>query len=275
MKDDLKKYIEQNREEFDIHQPSPELWNRIKNNIPETTKTVKKQKSWNIGYWSIAASALLVFSIGIYFLTDNKNTIANQEIVKGTSQKELDVKKSIKEEAKTEKNKPLEIVSTKKTPAIKSTKSDFQVPETIESIDDKNNSDRKEIFDLLNNQESTSIRIEALAKLTNVSSLNHDEIAKLKEVSLNDDNTNVRLNAIEVLAQNIEKPNISNEMTTLFLQQDNPMVQMELISIISHYNDNDTNQKLIKKLQEIVLDPKTMPFVKDEAYAVLLKKDIN
>ena len=50
------------------------------------------------------------------------------------------------------------------------------------------------------------------------------------------------------------------------------MVQMELIAIIGKMDNNKMVPQLTKKLQEMVLDPQTKPFVKDEAYAVLLKK---
>ena len=270
MKDDLKKYIDQNRDDFDIHQPSPELWNRIKNNIPEQPKVIEKQKKWSIGYWSIAASMLLILSIGAYFIFNNQDTVFENEIVK------IKPKKSIKKESTIpteinpviETTKPIEVVS-------KSEKTIEKLEQVTPMKDEIIEADKTEIFNLLSDQESPSNRIEALAKLNNASSLNANEIATLKQVALHDNNTNVRLNAIEILSEKLSRTTASDEMTALFLEQDNPMVQMELIGIIAHYNNGETNQKLIKKLQEIVLDPKAMPFVKDEAYAVLLKKENN
>lgn len=273
MKDDLKKYIDQNRDDFDVHEPTPELWNRIKNNIPEQTKVVEKQEKWTIGYWSIAASMLLIASVGIYFFINNKTNSIKNEIVKNTpvQKTEKEIVNSTESEVKTGEVKPTAIVSHSEKVMKKN-------QEIIPLKTEKINNDeliKNELFNLLADQESTSNRIEALAKLTTVSSLNTDEIAALKQVALQDKNTNVRLNAIDVLSERLEKSTASEEMTALFLEQDNPMVQMELIGIIAHYNNNETNQTLIKKLQEIVLDPKTMPFVKDEAYAVLLRKDNN
>ncbi|GGE96337.1 hypothetical protein SAMN05443634_110108 [Chishuiella changwenlii] len=270
MKDDLKKYIDQNRDDFDIHQPSPELWNRIKNNIPEQPKVIEKQKKWSIGYWSIAASMLLILSIGAYFLFNNQDTVVENEIVKIKSEKSIKKESTIPTESNPviETTKPIEVVS-------KSEKTVEKLEQVTPMKDEIIEADKTEIFNLLSDQESTSNRIEALAKLNNASSLNANEIATLKQVALHDNNTNVRLNAIEILSEKLSRTTASDEMTALFLEQDNPMVQMELIGIIAHYNNGETNQKLIKKLQEIVLDPKAMPFVKDEAYAVLLKKENN
>jgi len=270
MKDDLKKYIDQNRDDFDIHQPSPELWNRIKNNIPEQPKVIEKQKKWSIGHWSIAASMLLILSIGAYFIINNQDTVIENEIVKIKPEKSIKKESTIPIESNAviKTTKPIEVV-------LKSEKAVEKLEQVTPIKDEIIETDKTEIFNLLSDQESTSNRIEALAKLNNASFLNADEIATLKLVSLHDNNTNVRLNAIEVLSEKLSKSTVSDEMTALFLEQDNPMVQMELIGIIAHYNNEETNQKLIKKLQEIVLDPKAMPFVKDEAYAVLLKKDNN
>ena len=105
--------------------------------------------------------------------------------------------------------------------------------------------------------------------------MNRNDLDALKQKALNDNNTIVRLNAIEVLAKKTPKSTVSEELTNVFLQQDDPMVQMELIGIIGKMDNNKTVPQLTKKLQEMVLDPQTMPFVKDEAYAVLLKNNVS
>ena len=274
MDDKLKKYIDKNRADFDNKEPSTDLWKRIQTNIPQQPKVLVPQKKWNIGYWSIAASALILVSIGIYFMqNDHSFSVAKEQIVVKQKTEKVKQKKqinSVPEKLEDKKSNQIEVATHNKK---------IETKETILPIKEEKiiveHTDNSEILSLLSDQQSTSNRINGIAKLGEFSTLNSEEKEWLTALALKDQNTIVRLNAIEVLSSKLAKTTASDEMTKIFMEQDNPMVQMELIGIIAHLNNDNLDQQLIKKLQEIVLDPKTMPFVKDEAYAVLLKKENN
>lgn len=274
MDDKLKKYIDKNRADFDNKEPSAELWKRIQTNIPQQPKVLVPQKKWNIGYWSIAASALILVSIGIYFMQNDYSvsTTKEQIVVKQKTEKvkQKEQINSVLEKLENKKSNQIEVVTHNKKIEIKETVLPIKEEKTIVE-----HTDNSEILSLLSDQQSTSNRINGIAKLGEFSTLNSEEKEWLTALALKDQNTIVRLNAIEVLSSKLAKTTASDEMTKIFMEQDNPMVQMELIGIIAHLNNDTLDQQLIKKLQEIVLDPKTMPFVKDEAYAVLLKKENN
>ena len=274
MDDKLKKYIDKNRADFDNKEPSTDLWKRIQTNIPQQPKVLVPQKKWNIGYWSIAASALILVSIGIYFMQNDYSvsTTKEQIVVKQKTEKvkQKEQINSVPEKLEDKKSNQIEVATHNKK---------IELKETVLPIKEENkiveHTDNSEILSLLSDQQSTSNRINGIAKLSEFSTLNSEEKEWLTALALEDKNTIVRLNAIEVLSSKLAKTTASDEMTKIFMEQDNPMVQMELIGIIAHLNNDTLDQQLIKKLQEIVLDPKTMPFVKDEAYAVLLKKENN
>ena len=274
MDDKLKKYIDKNRADFDNKEPSAELWKRIQTNIPQQPKVLVPQKKWNIGYWSIAASALILVRIGLYFMqNDHSVSVTKEQIVVKQKTEKVKQKKqinSVPEKLEDKKSNQIEVVTHNKKIEIKETVLPIKEEKTIVE-----HTDNSEILSLLSDQQSTSNRINGIAKLGEFSTLNSEEKEWLTALALKDQNTIVRLNAIEVLSSKLAKTTASDEMTKIFMEQDNPMVQMELIGIIAHLNNDTLDQQLIKKLQEIVLDPKTMPFVKDEAYAVLLKKENN
>ena len=274
MNDPLKKYIDNNREAFDNKMPSGELWSKIQANISQENKMEEAPKRSIIHYWSIAASALVVVSAGLYFMlnqpTDNvKNGTINQEIVQQSvlpKTKELKTEKIVPTKSEEEVSTPKMIVSTKNNQVEKKAQNNV-------TIEKSNIKASKSIFlNALNDEESTSNRIDAIAKLSEYKTLDRNDLELLKQKALHDNNTIVRLNAIEILAQKTPKETVSEELTQVFLQQDDPMVQMELIAIIGKMDNNKMVPQLTKKLQEMVLDPQTKPFVKDEAYAVLLKK---
>ena len=274
MNDPLKKYIDNNREAFENKMPSGELWSKIQANIPQENKIEEAPKRSITRYWSIAASALVVVSAGLYFMlnqpTDNvKNGKINQEIVQQSvlpKTKELKTEKIVPTKSEEEVSTPKMIVSTKNNQVEKKAQNNV-------TIEESNIKDSKSIFlNALNDEESTSNRIDAIAKLSEYETLDRNDLELLKQKALHDNNTIVRLNAIEILAKKTPQETVSEELTQVFLQQDDPMVQMELIAIIGKMDNNKMVPQLTKKLQEMVLDPQTKPFVKDEAYAVLLKK---
>ncbi|QES91322.1 HEAT repeat domain-containing protein [Empedobacter brevis] len=273
MSDELKKYVDKHRELFDNKEPSDELWNKIRTTIPSPQPaTIPIRKKWNVKYWGIAASTIILIGTAVYF-TQNNPVISTKPIIVNNS------KKSSHQEKKEEKK---EVIATegkvaKKQDVILVKNEEKVITTTPHQIQENNTSkidhQDREIIQLLEDQNSTSNRINAIAKLGEAGTLSEQEIYILKERALHDENTIVRLNAIEVLISKLSESSVEQEMTSLFLEQDNPMVQMELIGIISHLN-KQPNQELISKLHEIILNPKTQPFVKDEAYAVLLKKEI-
>ena len=274
MNDPLKKYIDNNREAFDNKMPSGELWSKIQANIPQENKIEEAPKRSITRYWSIAASALVVVSAGLYFMlnqpTDNvKNGKINQEIVQQSvlpKTKELKTEKIVPTKSEEEVSTSKMIVSTKNNQVEKKAQNNV-------TIEKSNIKASKSIFlNALNDEESTSNRIDAIAKLSEYETLDRNDLELLKQKALHDNNTIVRLNAIEILAKKTPQETVSEELTQVFLQQDDPMVQMELIAIIGKMDNNKMVPQLTKKLQEMVLDPQTKPFVKDEAYAVLLKK---
>lgn len=276
MNDPLKKYIDNNREAFENKEPSAELWKKIQANIPQQNKVIETPKRSIATYWSIAASALVVVSAGLYFVlnqdSDQNLNVNQQEIVKKSVQLKPEVVKEnpiILEKSNEEFKNKETIISSR----IKESENSKQNNLIIDQPSTDNI--KEDILLTLNDEQSTSNRIDAIAKLGEYEALNKSDLDALKQKALHDNNTIVRLNAIEVLAKKTPKSAVSEELTNIFLQQDDPMIQMELIGIIGKMDNNKTVPQLTKKLQEMVLDPQTMPFVKDEAYAILLKNNVS
>ncbi|MFP4059823.1 MAG: hypothetical protein ACLFUC_05015 [Bacteroidales bacterium] len=81
MKDKLEKYVEQNRDKFQVFDPDPSLWDNIDKNLK------KKKKSVNL-YYLITRAAAVVFIFSLSFMVseymhqrkDEKIKIAKTEI---------------------------------------------------------------------------------------------------------------------------------------------------------------------------------------------------
>ncbi|MEZ4904149.1 MAG: hypothetical protein R2822_21570 [Spirosomataceae bacterium] len=68
MKDKLQRFVRDNREAFDVHEPSDALWEKLSQKLPNEIasqqidfKIERQRKQWN---WRIAASITLLIGIG-------------------------------------------------------------------------------------------------------------------------------------------------------------------------------------------------------------------
>lgn len=69
MKDNLEEYIKNNRESFDFHEPSEDIWNKI-------SKPDKKNKFSSYTWFSIAASILVVISFSVFYYSFHNQKMA-------------------------------------------------------------------------------------------------------------------------------------------------------------------------------------------------------
>jgi len=70
MKDDLKKYLNDNRQDFERNAPSDDLWSKINEDLRPEKK--KKDNSFS---WRIAASIAIVLGLGAFFLFQEDSPI--------------------------------------------------------------------------------------------------------------------------------------------------------------------------------------------------------
>ena len=77
MNDQLKHFMEENREAFDTEMPSPDLWGKIDQNLPSNRRKIRPIL-WQIG--KIAALIILVFGLGIYagVYLEQERTVASK-----------------------------------------------------------------------------------------------------------------------------------------------------------------------------------------------------
>lgn len=67
MKDSLKKFVDEHRQEFDHREPSPDVWSRIKSNLPGNHISL-----WNNAMvWRVAA--IVFFGLSVYLFSRTLN----------------------------------------------------------------------------------------------------------------------------------------------------------------------------------------------------------
>lgn len=279
MKDSLKKYIQDYREEFDTLEVPEDTFDKIMLRLNEAAVSEEKIVplfSWK--KWSAAASVAIIFSVGLYAFWNQKESertrIAVHEKLKenGSTVDVLNQKndlETVKIETVIQQNtgKAFTKNNANHSQKIVETKSLAQ----NDDLESENNFDELKALELINDQHSASSRLRGIDLLKSFSASDEKIINILSEKALSDENTNVRLAAVEALSVHIENTEVSKNIRQIFLNQDDPIVQKELIAILTEKNPSQLNREVNAKLKELTLDPTTAVFVKDEAYAVLMR----
>ncbi|MCH5718589.1 hypothetical protein [Niabella hibiscisoli] len=116
--------------------------------------------------------------------------------------------------------------------------------------------------------ESSSVRLAAVLASDKTTTLSDNDLKTLYSTMNHDENSNVRLAALEVLKKR-------DKATNLILQsvekQDDPLVQIELLASLSPAQAIKVEQQLL----DITQNPLTIDAVRNEAYAVLLRSNTN
>lgn len=279
MKDSLKKYIQDHREEFDTLEVPEDTFDKIMLRLNETAVSEEKIVplfSWK--KWSAAASVAIIFSVGLYAFWNQKEgektriTVHEKLKENGSTVDVLNQKNDLE----TVKIEP--VIQQNKGKAFTKNNSDYlqKIVETKslaqnDNLESESNFDELKALELINNEHSASSRLRGIDLLKSFSASDEKIINILSEKALSDENTNVRLAAVEALSVHIENTEVSKNIRQIFLNQDDPIVQKELIAILTEKNPSQLNREVNAKLKELTLDPTTAVFVKDEAYAVLMR----
>jgi hypothetical protein len=119
----------------------------------------------------------------------------------------------------------------------------------------------------LDNQQSASQRMIAVAEVMELEKPD-DEIVKALVKTMNEDgNTNVRLAALDALSHFQTDPQVRRELVKALAKQKDPVVQIALIQLMVKMKEKGA----VEDLKKIVNDDKNIDAVKDEAYSGLLK----
>lgn len=124
------------------------------------------------------------------------------------------------------------------------------------------------LMTMLENQQSASQRFQGATVALNEVDKVDDEIADALIHAMNtDENTNVQVAALEALGKFYDQPHIRKALIASLKTQKDPLVQISLIRILVQMKE----KSVVKDLERISNDEESLPAVKDEAHAGILK----
>lgn len=253
MKTKLEKFIEENRSAFDDRVPDADVLSRIQQRMGHTGTTSAKKGiviSFKAIRWAVAACVIVLAGISIWWLNVD------------TKQSEQQVLAGVKPESKTTAIQG-ETVTEQGTREQEPTVQPSETPVFVVSKADQ----RKELlFASLGNMESASTRIAAAMKAYDLKNADKEIVDALLHTMNSDPNTNVRLAALEALTKFRREPYVKKQLTASLKKQKDPMVQVELIQVLTTMKQTS----ILSELEKLVKDVNTSEAVKDRAYSSIL-----
>ena len=123
------------------------------------------------------------------------------------------------------------------------------------------------VMNKLNDDLSASQRIQGVNVAMEMTTSDDQIVSALVKTMNEDPNTNVRLNALEALSRFKEEPEVKKALINALSTQKDPVIQIALIQLMVEMKE----KSVVKDLERIIEDERTMRAVKDEAYSGILR----
>jgi len=246
-RDIFKQYVDENRDAFDNEALPPYLLSNILGNLKEREQFKAKRKKLTYTWIAVACSLFVV--VGSYlFMLQGAKTISSQnaQIASNTANS----------------NQP--VINTNE---IKPIINKAAVNSQNNSISYRSKSEPfKAIYNGLTDSSSVANRMDAVIKAGALAQLNSKLKIELCRTFNKDDNDNVRLAALGILARFSSDRYINEQLIESLSKQKDPVVQLELIKIMGSNSNPETTNKLIAMANS----PFTVDAVKEQVYYALL-----
>lgn len=258
MKSKLEKFIEDNRSEFDDRVPGADVLARIQQRMGHTETAAPAKKGIVVSFktirWSAAACVIVLAGLGLWWMNlDTKHT--EQQMLAGVTTKEQENKgqEAREQEIRVQesRDKGVLVAEPESTAVFATTKTNHR---------------KEALFTSLANMESASTRIAAAMDAYEMKNADKDIVDALLTTMNSDPNTNVRLAALEALAKFHREGYVRKQLTSSLKKQKDPMVQVELIQVLTKMKQ----KSILTELEKLVKDVNTTEAVKDRAYSSIL-----
>ena len=144
---------------------------------------------------------------------------------------------------------------------------DLQNQERLAIVEQELKESKRMMMVMLNNEFSASQRMQGVSVAYEMNKPD-DEIVDVLVRTLNSDpNTNVRLAALDALSKFSSEEGVRKSLIESLSTQKDPIIQIALIQLMVTMKE----KTVVKQLERITKDSKTMKAVKDEAYSGIFK----
>lgn len=282
--DQLKEWIQAQKAEWKEVNPSPtakaKIWSQLGLESPDPTTTtsivefpkeLKSQRKVKV-YWlsAFSAAAVLLLIWGISAKLAVKDLEIDPQLVSmedlpstrpsSAGKTDNKITESVISESQIEDLKGL-FHQTKEEKYLSNEDENQILPTFAES----------NLLEQIANASLASNRIEGIIALANLEHWSEQAVHQLLNTAKQDDNSNVRAAAIEVIMGRVPPQYHQVLIEEILAYQHDPMIQFELILRLNSADELTINAKTAEYLYAVAEDPFAFDFVREQAYAVLLK----
>ncbi len=269
MENELEKFIQDNRDRFDQKVPDPIVLERILETMKDSgaKETRGIVVPFRVLYWAVACFILI--SCGLAFLAIQKQPGANTNLVeKRITEQRM---KTIDAEPEKSTGSP-ELTTTEvvKRRSVDEVDKDLTVRKRTLLTEWKarsSNSNKQVVFAALNNMDSPASRITAVTGAFKLRNTGNDVVDALVETLNNDPSANVRLAALDGLAQFYRDSYVRKLLINSLKKQQDPVLQIALIELLTRMRESG----ILTELDKLINDDNTMKAVKDCAYSSIFR----
>jgi hypothetical protein len=248
MSNELEDFIRHNREAFDSRMPDPSVLDRIQAEMAGKQKKQGIVIPIRIVRWAAAACVIVLAGLGGFWIL-NKPATQTIIVVKQEQPVTKDTPATIAPEASVSSETPVATVTVKRSGR--------------NNIDADLDEQKQVLFAGLNDMSSSSQRLNAAVKAYQFKDTDKEIVNALVTTMNSDPNTNVRLAALDALSKFYREPYVKQQLTAALPKQKDPMVQIELIQLLTKMKQ----KTILNELEKITRDENTLKAVKDQAYS--------
>lgn len=137
--------------------------------------------------------------------------------------------------------------------------------EIIVDVESQEKSDERVAMLALLTEESASKRIQGVNYFEEANDLDKDILKVLVNKMLTDENTNVRLAAVEALGKYSNSEEVKKNLLTALKTEKDPVIQISLIQTLVKIKEKEA----VEPMQKLLQNEETQPFVKEQIKALL------
>jgi len=137
----------------------------------------------------------------------------------------------------------------------------------LEAMRREMNATKHALMTMMENSQSASQRLQGVNVAYKMERTDDEIVNTLVRAMNEDPNTNVRLAALEALSKFRRQPHVRKALIASLAVQKDPVVQIALIRLMVDMKEKE----VVNQLQRITDDAETLPAVKDEAHAGILR----
>lgn len=292
-KDLLKDFVDQHREAFDHRMPDSGIRARIigqfaggklgggKLEEGENDEKLHSMPSSHVTRstfrfrWSVAASvALLILcgSMATYWFWPDGSKVKPEQVQLFSQQSHVDEGResaTVVPPVEDGTDSTTAVPSAVPVAPMQWAKTEQGPADQRKSADPKE--EEKQLLALIEMEESASTRLDGLLQMATLKDWSPTLFDKLKNTVNHDPNSNVRSAALGLLMERLPPEEHLQTIQEVFVYQDDPSIQLDIMMYMASQDEGQINATTANRLWEIAENPFAFDFVKEQAYAVLLK----